>query len=68
MSDPNHEHAQRTVLYVANDAIIPDAMLPELPQPGALERLPNTARIVEYRHAVMQKLQNSSRDRLIELG
>jgi hypothetical protein len=45
-------------LRFADQPVIAHAVFPELPQPRAVRRLSNAARIVEFRHSSMQQLQD----------
>ena len=54
-------------LNLGNDAVVPHAVLPKLPQLGALECLANAARVIKLRNATVQKAQDASGVLVVEL-
>lgn len=62
-----HQNPHHTVLNGGNDAVVPHAVLPKLPQLGALECLANAARVIELRHSTVQKAQDASGVLVVEL-
>ena len=54
-TDPHHEHPQSVVLDADDKAVIVYPLLLKLAEPGTLEGLADTARIVQRDNAAMQK-------------
>ena len=54
-----HQDAQRPVLDMCNDAVVAHAVLPKVPQLGALEGLAHATRVIKRRHAFTQKRQDT---------
>ena len=47
VADANHQNANQLIFDAGNDAVIADAILPEVTKFGALQRFANAARIFE---------------------
>ena len=62
--DPNH---QLIVLHGADDAVVPDAVFPEIAQ-GALQPLADFSGIVQFPDPVPKKFEDSVGDGLVELA
>ena len=61
------KHNDSIVLNIANDSEFAHAVPPEFPQAGALQWLPETARIVQQSQPRMKKLQYSMNVLRVEL-
>jgi hypothetical protein len=66
VSDAKHQHNQSIVLERADDAVISDAVAPELAK-HALKALANLAGIVKLSNPFMEKFQNAAADSSIKL-
>jgi hypothetical protein len=56
---PEDQHHQAVVLDLANEPVVAHAVLPELPEPWALQRLAQCPRVVEFRQSLVKELQDS---------
>ncbi len=68
IANPYNKDAQSAILYIANDPVIPNPVLPELAQLRALESLADTARIIQHGHALTQKTRDAAGKLLVQLG
>jgi hypothetical protein len=59
MANPENQYHQPVVLDLADEAVVPNTVFPELPHTRALQGFPNAARIVELRYPVMKELQDA---------
>jgi len=69
VADFHNENTQGAVLNVGNDAVIANAIFPELAQPGAFECFADAARILQHSHMLGRaKLACGASGRGRELG
>ncbi len=68
MPHAENQNHQAVIFDFADQSVIAHAVFPELPQPRAVQRLSNAARIVEFRHSSMQELQDSLSVLRVELA
>jgi len=54
-----NEHDEAIIFDLADKPVIAHTVFPELPEPRAVQRFSEAARIVEFRNALMQELQDS---------
>lgn len=59
VSDAENEHDQAIIFELADEPVIPHAVFPELPQPRAVQRLSDAARIVQLGDSSMKELQDA---------
>jgi hypothetical protein len=65
--NPNNVDRQRSVFDAAEDSVIAHAVLPELAQPGTLERLAKGLGVIEGGEPAVKKRKNAAGDLWIEL-
>jgi hypothetical protein len=68
MSDAENQDDQSVVFDFADKAVIADPVFPELPQPGAVQRFPDAARIVQLRYPFVKELQDALGVLRVEFG
>lgn len=66
--DLDHENAKRAILYVADDAIVADAVTPIRAEMRACQCLARGARVIERSQTLPQKGGNAFGFTLIKLG
>lgn len=59
VADFNHEDAKRSVLYVANDSIIPNSVAPVCAELWACQCFAHTARVIQHSQALSEKACNA---------
>jgi len=67
VSNTNDKNADQLVLNAGNDSVVADAILPELTEFRALQRLADTARVVERSDTFKKKAGESAGNLRIEL-
>jgi hypothetical protein len=65
---PDDQNAQNTVLDFGNHAPVTYAVLPEVSEPGAFQGIADAARIVEWGHALMQKIKDTAGGLRVQLA
>jgi hypothetical protein len=59
ISDAHHNNANRLVFNGTNSAVVPNAVLPKLPQLGTTQRLTNGARVFKWRYPIIEERQDA---------
>jgi hypothetical protein len=59
MSNAQDQHDQAVVLDLADEPVITQAIFPELAKPRVVQRLPDTAGIVQFGYSLMKEFQDA---------
>jgi hypothetical protein len=66
VTNPENQHYESIIFQRANQAVISDAVFPELAQ-GTLKSLADLTGIVELFHSLAEKIQDPTGHRFVEL-
>lgn len=63
-----YQDAHHAIFDVGDDSVVTHAVLPKLPQLGALQSLSYAAWVIEHSHSLAQECQDTSGHLLVQLG
>jgi len=66
MADADDQNPHLSVLNLRDDAVVADAVLPEIAEPVAVRRLAQHPRVIERAEPLVQEAQDAPRGLLVE--